>query len=75
MTPTITIPTTALHLLHLPGYIARYQHYLGEGKSCPAAWEAVEAELFGYFEVNRYKNYETFKATLTRFQQKRVKNG
>lgn len=73
MTPTITIPTTALHLLHLHGYIARYQHYLGEGKSCPAAWEAVEAELYGYFEVNRYKNFETFRATMTRWSRKKSK--
>ena len=71
MTPTITIPTTALALLRLEGYVARYQALLGEGHTCPAAWERVEMELHGYFQINRYKNYEAFRSTLTNWNRKR----
>ena len=69
MTPTITIPATALTLLRKEGYIARYQHHLGTGISCRMAWEATEAELWQYFRIQRYSTHESFKATLTKWQQ------
>lgn len=73
MTPTITIPLTALALLQKDGYLARYQEHLGEGKTCPQAWRAVEAELYGYFKTNRYRNYETFRSTMTRWNRNKSK--
>jgi hypothetical protein len=73
MTPTITIPLTALALLQKDGYHARYHHHLGEGKTCPQAWEAVEVELYATFQIHRYRNYETFRATMTRWNRRKSK--
>jgi hypothetical protein len=70
----VVIPVKALALLTQEGYFKRYYELLAEGRPCRKCYELVEAELYGYFRIYRYSEYQSFKVRRGKYLRGKMKS-
>ena len=58
---TVTIPKRALALLTRRGYFLRFHELYPLHTTQRNAYEALEAEIDGYFGIGHYSSFEAFK--------------
>jgi hypothetical protein len=63
MIEVVEIPKQKLKLLRFSGYMERYFELIPVHQTYEQAWEALENELFSYFEINRYNSYNSFRSS------------
>ena len=68
------IEQSALVLLTVEGFIARYYEVLPEWGNNVSAYNAVERQYEWYFGKRKYSDYESFRITLSRFITKKNTN-
>ena len=56
-----------LAMLEMDGFHNRYCKMIARTKSNEEAYNTTERQFFSYFGKNRFKNYETFSASLSRW--------
>jgi hypothetical protein len=59
-------------LLTVEGFVKRYLDMLADYGTCQETYAAVERQYFNAFGKNKYKDYDSFKVTLSRYQAKKV---
>ena len=70
---TAQLPQSVARLTTVDGFIESYHEKISSTDTCRQAYELAEEEFRILFGLPRYANYETFKNTLKRWNQKRKK--
>lgn len=55
------IPIWAIEMLKRNGYMARFYTHMPECRTNKEAFYKTEQDLFNYFNLSRYKDYNSFK--------------
>jgi len=66
------VPVWALRMITLEGYLQRFFYHL-PNCTYEEAYEKVEEEFQLYFEVSKYKNFQSFRQMTYYYRNKKAK--
>lgn len=67
------VPVWALRMITLEGYLQRFYYQLSKSTTYEEAYEKVESEFELYFEISKYKNFQSFRQMTYYYRKKQEK--